>query len=229
LRARLSESFQTKPVLRCMNTSEDILKPDDSELARRGHAGDRKALEELFRRYEKGLYGFVNRFVGGAVDPADVYQEVVLRAIENLDRFNPKLSFRTWLFTLAANHCKNILRSREQRGKFHTPSMRRLGDDSEVDIMETAPDGAPGPDRTTENAEFVDALERELMNLPPPQREVFVLREFNDISFKEIAAILKIPEATARSRMFFAVEQLRVRLRVFSGTGAASARSARGH
>jgi RNA polymerase sigma factor (sigma-70 family) len=108
--------------------------------------------------------------------------------------------------------------------------MRRRSDDSEVDIMESAPDGAPGPDRRTENAEFVDALDRELTNLPRLQREVFVLREFNDFSFKEISAILKIPEATARSRMFLAVERLRVGLRVFSGSaGAPSPRSARRH
>jgi RNA polymerase sigma-70 factor (ECF subfamily) len=212
-----------------MNKSEEIVKPDDSELVRRGHAGDREALEQLFGRYEKGLYGFVTRFVGGAVDPADVYQEVVLRAIENLGRFNPKLSFRTWLFTLAANYCKNILRSREQRGKFHAPSTQRVGDDAEMDIVESAPDSTPGPDRAIENAEFIGALNRELMNLPRPQREVFVLREFNDISFKEIAAILKIPEATARSRMFFAVEHLRVRLRAFSIEGAPKAGAARVH
>jgi RNA polymerase sigma-70 factor (ECF subfamily) len=203
---------------------------DDSDLARRGHAGDREALEELFGRYEKGLYGFIDRHVGGAADPADVYQEVVLRAIENLGRFNPKLSFRTWLFTLAANYCKNVLRSREQRGKFHMPSIRRLGDDSVVDIMESAPDASPGPDRRAENAEFVRALALELMNLPPLQREVFVLREFNGFSFKEIAAILKTPEATARSRMFLAVEYLRVRLRAFSGSaGAPPARAERAH
>jgi RNA polymerase sigma-70 factor (ECF subfamily) len=209
-----------------MNERNTELAPEDSDLALRGRAGERKALEELFGRYENGLYSFVRRLVGGAADPADVYQEVVLRAIENLGRYNPKLSFRTWLFTLAANHCKNILRSREQRGKFHMASMRRIGDDSETDIMESAPDSAPGPDRRTENAEFVDALERELANLPRRQREVFVLREVNDFSFKEIAAVLKIPEATARSRMFLAVEHLRVRLRVFSGTaGVPSARA----
>jgi RNA polymerase sigma-70 factor (ECF subfamily) len=99
-----------------------------------------------------------------------------------------------------------------------------------VDVLESAPDAAPGPDRTTESAEFVDALERELTSLPRLQREVFVLREFNGISFKEIAAILKIPEATARSRMFLAIEHLRVRLRVFSGTAdSPSARAGRGH
>ena len=212
-----------------MNDMNEVLSPDDSDLARRGHAGDRKALEELFGRYEKGLYSFVNRFVGGAADPADVYQEVVLRAIENLGRFNPKLSFGTWLFTLAANYCKNVLRSKEQRGKFHMPSIRRRSDDSEVDVMESAPDGAPGPDRRTEDAEFVDALEHELKNLPRLKREVFVLREYNDFSFKEIAAVLKIPEATARSRMFLAVEHLRVRLRAFSAAAAVpSARAVRG-
>jgi len=209
-----------------MDEMKEVLAPDDSELARRGHAGDRAALEELFGRYEKGLYGFVSRFAGGAADPDDLYQEVVLRAIENLDRFNPKLSFSTWLFTLAANYCKNILRSKEQRGKFHMPSIRRIGDDSEVDVMESASDDAPGPDRAAENAQFMDALERELKSLPPLQREVFVLREFNGISFKEISAILKIPEATARSRMFLAVEHLRVRLRAFSaGADVAAARA----
>jgi RNA polymerase sigma-70 factor (ECF subfamily) len=75
----------------------------------------------------------------------------------------------------------------------------------------------------------MDALERELKSLPPLQREVFVLREFNGIPFKEIAAILKVPEATARSRMFLAVEHLRVRLRIFSPAAGVSAARASGN
>ena len=211
-----------------MNTNEERQMLDDTELVRRGRAGERGALEELFKRYEKGLFGYVRRFLKGAADPSDVYQEIVLRAIENLDRFNPKLNFRTWLFTLAANYCKNVFRSKEQRGKFRMPSMRHAHDDVMIDVTETAPDASPGPDRTLENAEFIEALEHELMNLPHPQREVFILREFNDIPFKEISAILKIPEATARSRMFLAVEYLRVRLREFS-SGRAPAVRERGH
>ncbi|MGD1048445.1 MAG: sigma-70 family RNA polymerase sigma factor [Candidatus Krumholzibacteriaceae bacterium] len=212
-----------------MNNSEDRANQDDADLVRRGRAGDRGALEALFGHYEGALFGFISRFVRGAAEPSDVYQEIVLRAIENIDRYNPKLSFRTWLFTLAANHCKNILRSREQRGKFRAASVQRLGEDGEVDVIETARDASAGPDEAAENTEFVQALERELQNLPPRQREVFILREFNDISFREIAAILKIPEATARSRMFFAIDYLRVRLREFSAGGVSSSRSARGH
>ncbi|HVO76487.1 MAG TPA: sigma-70 family RNA polymerase sigma factor, partial [Candidatus Bathyarchaeia archaeon] len=140
-----------------------------------------------------------------------------------------KLSFKTWLYTLAANYCKNVLRSRQQRGKFRAASMQRFADDEEVDVVETARDSSPRPDQDVENAEFREALDRELMNLPEPQREVFVLREINDISFKEIAAILKIPEATARSRMFLAVDYLRVRLRDFSAAGRASSRGTRKH
>jgi len=212
-----------------MNHSEDIRLLDDAELVRRGHAGDRRALEALFERYERGLFGFISRFVRGAADPSDVYQEVVLRAIENLGRFNPKLSFKTWLFTLAANHCKNILRSRAQRGKFHASAVHHVNEDNEIDLVEAARDGSPGPDRALETNEFVEALERELMNLPPQQREVFILREFNDIPFKEIAAILRVPEATARSRMFLAVEYLRVRLREYSGRGGVSSRAGERH
>jgi RNA polymerase sigma-70 factor (ECF subfamily) len=200
-----------------MRKVEDRSGLDEAELVRRGHAGDRSSLAELFRRYERGLFAFVSRFVGGAAEPADVYQEIVLRAIENIHRFNPNLSFRTWLFTLAANYCKNVLRSREQRGKFHAAAVKRSRDDTEVDVIETAPDASPGPDLAAEHSEFISALERELSNLPAAQREVFILREFNDIPFKEISSILKIPEATARSRMFLALEYLRVRLREFGG------------
>jgi RNA polymerase sigma-70 factor, ECF subfamily len=190
---------------------------DDSELAVRGHAGDAQALEELLRRHERELFGFIRRFVGGVAEPSDIYQEIVIRIIENLDRYNPKLNFRTWMFTLAANYCKNVLRSKERRGRFHAPAIRRSGDDESIDVIEGAESSSPGPDAAAENAEFLTALDRELQNLPGPQREVFILREFNDVPFKEIAAILKIPEATARSRMFLALDYLRVRLREFSG------------
>ena len=210
-----------------MNRVEDGSGLDEAGLARRGREGDRAALESLFKLHERGLYAFVSRFVGGAADASDVYQDIVLRAIENIQRFNPNLSFRTWLYTLAANHCKNVLRSREQRGKFRMPSLKRSRSDEEIDVVATAPDASPGPDRAAEGSEFVRALERELMNLPPAQRHVFVLREYNGVSFKEISSILKIPEATARSRMYLAVEYLRVRLRAFAG--ADSGRRAEGN
>jgi RNA polymerase sigma-70 factor (ECF subfamily) len=197
------------------------------DLVERGRAGDREALEELFKRYEKGLYGFVRRFVQGAAEPMDVYQEVLLRAIENLHRYNVELSFRTWLFTLAANYCKNILRTRRQRGKFRGSSVRRLKDDVFVNVLERTADGAPEPDRAVEGAEFMEALEKELMNLPAEQREVFILREFNGIPFKEISTILNIPAATARSRMFLAIEHLRARLKQFSTGGTTGARARR--
>ncbi len=203
-----------------MNMAEQTTGLDEAELVRRGHAGDREALQELLRMHERGLYAFVNRFVGGAAEAADVYQDIVLRAIENIHRYNPNLSFRTWLYTLAANYCKNVLRSRGQRGKFRMPAFRRSGHGDEIDVLATAPDPAPGPDRAAESSEFLRALERELMNLPAAQREVFVLREFNGVPFREISSILKIPEATARSRMYLAVEYLRVRLRAFAGAEA---------
>jgi RNA polymerase sigma-70 factor (ECF subfamily) len=195
---------------------------NDSELAVRGHAGDSGALEELLGRHERELFGFVRRFVGGAAEADDVYQEIVLRIIENLGRYNPKLNFRTWMFTLAANYCKNVLRSRERRGRFHAPAVRSSGDGRFVDVIETAESGSPSPYAAAETADFLEALDRELQNLPAPQREVFILREFNDIPFKEIATILKIPEATARSRMFLAVDYLRVRLKEYARRSGAS-------
>lgn len=201
----------------------DLASLGDSELAKMGVAGDRNALEELFRRQEIGLFAFVSRFIAGVADPEDVYQEIVLRAIQNMHRFNPNLNFRTWLYTLAANHCKNVLRAHEQRGKFKGPSTKvSSNEEEEIDLIEVAEDGSPWPDRNAESAEFMRALDNELANLPVGEREVFVLREFDGLPFREISSILKIPEATARSRMFLAIERLRTRLKRFAGQGAKS-------
>jgi RNA polymerase sigma-70 factor (ECF subfamily) len=212
-----------------MSDSEERRKLDDAELVRRGRAGDRKAFEELFGRYERGLFSFVRRFVGGSAEPEDVYQEVLLKAMTNIGRYNVNLSFRTWLFTLAANHCKNVLRSRDQRGKFRAPWTRKASDEGEIDVLDIVSSDEPDPEKDVETSEFMGSLERELGSLPPPQREVFILREFNGFSFKEIAAILKVPEATARSRMFLAVDRLRTRLRRFSLAGSSQPRAARRH
>lgn len=199
-----------------MNEMKEGRLESDSELAQRGHGGDTKALEELLRRHQRELFGFIRRFVGGVADPNDVYQEVVLRIIENLKRYNPKMNFRTWMFTLGANYCKNILRSRKSRGRFQAPAVISSGGEESIDVIANAESAVQTPYEAAEESEFMAALERELQNLPALQREVFVLREFNDVPFKEIASILKIPEATARSRMFLAVDYLRVRLRRFS-------------
>lgn len=197
---------------------EELSPVGDAELVKRGRAGDRGALDELFGRYEKGLYAFIQRFVGGVAEPEDVYQEICLKALRNLERFNTRLSFKTWIYTLTANHCKNVLRSRSRRRKIFGPAFSKGSGEVPVDLVESAPDGAPGPDRRIEDGEFIEALNRELRNLPLKQREVFILREYSNLAFKEIARIIRIPEATARSRMFHALEYLRVRLEKFAGT-----------
>jgi RNA polymerase sigma-70 factor (ECF subfamily) len=212
-----------------MNKVDTRVAESDSELAQKGHAGDAKALEELLRRHQKELFGFIRRFVGGVADPSDVYQEVVLRIIENLKRYNPKMNFRTWMFTLAANYCKNVLRSRKSRGRFYAPATRKSGGEESIDVIESAESTAQGPEVAAEHSEFMAALENELQNLPPAQREVFILRQFNDVPFKEIASILKIPEATARSRMFLAMDYLRVRLKRFAAGAGEERRERRDH
>ena len=199
-----------------MNEMEEARVESDSELAQKGHAGNAKALEELLRRHQRELFGFIRRYVGSAADPNDVYQEVVLRIIQNLKRYNPKMNFRTWMFTLAANYCKNVFRSKKSRGRFQAPAVKSSGGEESIDVIATAESAVQTPDTAAENSEFMAALQKELQNLPAPQREVFVLRQFNDVPFKEIASILKIPEATARSRMFLAMDYLRVRLKRFS-------------
>ena len=175
------------------------------ELVRRARQGDTAAFEALMTAHEKKVYGMALRMTGRREDAADVTQEVFLAVWRALPTFRGESSFSSWLFRLTSNACIDHLR-REKRQR--TVPLTRL-DDEDGERPLDLPDPDPGPEERAEQSERRAALRRAVAQLPEDQRAALLLRESGGLSYSEIAAALRVPEGTVKSRIARARLQLR--------------------
>lgn len=176
------------------------MEASDTELIRAYTAGDERAFEELYYRYRRQLYGYLNNLIqsnSGEVD--EVFEETWLRVIDRLSKYRDDGKFSAWLFRIA----RNIFIDRVRRSK---PGLFRTIDDEEAPQV---PAPASMEARAgLENSELGKVIQRALGALPVEQKEVFLLRQ-QDLSFKEIAEIQQCSLNTALSRMRYALNTLR--------------------
>jgi len=177
----------------------------DAELAEAFRDGDDRAFAILFDRYRRPLYLFALKMLGEADAARDLVQDVFLRIWERRGQLNRPESFRSWLFAVARNRCLSHLR--QSRGQV---------------ALDEAPESAlavePGPD-TREVEQDVALLRRALARLTVEHREVLVLREYQELSYREIAAITEATESAVKSRLFKARQALHETLRRASAQG----------
>jgi RNA polymerase sigma-70 factor (ECF subfamily) len=158
----------------------------DEELVGDVADGSEPALEELLGRYERPLKTFLLRNGAGA-DVDDAFQEVWIRVVKGAPGFDRSRRFSSWMFTIAVNCCRDQF---ARRSRMERP-VEAVGEDSHA---------APSADR-------VDA-ERLLGRLEPREREVLVLRYYNDMSEADMSEILAVPRGTIKSRLHSAVSKL---------------------
>jgi RNA polymerase sigma-70 factor (ECF subfamily) len=184
----------------------------DEQLMLAFRMGDARAFEALVQRHRGPVFNFIFRSTGHAARAEDLLQETWLKVIRAAQEYEPRARFATWLYTIARNLCVDSARKESflEIVPLETPLR---GDGVNQPLAESLPDGGPMPDRAAHNAALRPLLEQALMSLPKDQREVFVLREYSGIHFKEIAAVVGISENTVKSRMRYALEGLRKRLR----------------
>lgn len=176
-------------------------------LARAFRRGDASAFDALLVRHERSLYLFCLRFLGDRAAAEDACQEVFLRAVKGLAKWDGRATVKTWLFTIARNHCVDL----QRRGRHRkTESLDRASHEGDVPLVERLP-GPDGerPDRAHARKTLGAAIAEGLAHLPEEQREVFTLREQAGMAFGEIAAVTGVPENTVKSRMRYALEHLR--------------------
>jgi RNA polymerase sigma-70 factor (ECF subfamily) len=149
--------------------------------------GNEPALREPLRRYERPLSHFIYRYTAGR-DVEDLYQETWLRVVRAAARFEPGKRFSTWLFQIAVNLCRDWRRRAPPEATDAADETLAAEDLERVDAG-------------------VDAL-RLLARLPAQQREVLILRYFQDLTEEETAAILECPKGTVKSRMHQALARL---------------------
>lgn len=176
-------------------------------------AGDARAFEALVRRHRTPVFNFILRFVGQRARAEDVLQETWLKVVRSAGEYQAKARFTTWVYTIARNLCVDSARkeSYRQAASLESPVSGVDGEEGRA-LADALPDSGASPERGAYNARLRPLLERALASLPEEQREVFILREYSGIPFKEIADVTGVSENTVKSRMRYALDGLRRRL-----------------
>ncbi|WP_326491785.1 RNA polymerase sigma factor [Myxococcus stipitatus] len=185
----------------------------DERLMLAFQAGDARAFEVLVRRHRTPVFNFILRFVGHRARAEDVLQETWLKVVRSAGEYQAKARFTTWVYTIARNLCVDSARkeSYRQAASLEAPVNGADAEDGRA-LGEALPDAGASPERGAHNARLRPLLERALAGLPDEQREVFILREYSGIPFKDIAEVTGVSENTVKSRMRYALDGLRRRL-----------------
>jgi RNA polymerase sigma-70 factor, ECF subfamily len=178
--------------------------PSDEELVEQFQSGDSSAFDVLVRRWERKVQGAIYRLVGPGEDVRDLSQETLLKAYRGLRTFKKEARFSSWLYQIALNVCRD--RMRRGRGK------------SYVSFDELSETGETGNQRGPSALDLIEArdLSRQVAAavsaLPDEQREVVVLKEYQGLTFLEIAEALDVPLSTVKTRLYRGLGQLRLEL-----------------
>ncbi len=186
----------------------------DDELVERYRNGNAEAFDSLLDRYAKQIYNFIFRMLRNREESEDVLQEVFIRVIKNIGRYEMKGKFKSWVFTIANRLVMSEFRHRSRR---HLLSLdRKLArDESGLTLIDVVADEKYLPDVEAERKELHQKLDEAIQLLPFLQKQVVMMRQFSGFTFKEIAEILGCPLNTVLGRMHYALKNLRQELREF--------------
>ncbi len=180
---------------------------DDATLVAETVAGQTRSFDELIRRHSRKLHAMLFSMLGNDSDAYDVAQEAFLKAFRSLRYFHGRSAFYTWLYAIAANQARNVLRKRK-KDKLYSLDDDENGSPFEKDtrLADTSIEG--DPIRTAQVKDLKTKLYDAIESLSPAHKEVVVLIDIHHMSYSEASAILKISEGTIRSRIFYAHKQL---------------------
>jgi RNA polymerase sigma-70 factor, ECF subfamily len=178
--------------------------PSDEELVERFQSGEASAFDVLVRRWERKVQGAIYRLVGPGEDVRDLSQETLLKAYRGLRTFKKEARFSSWLYQIALNVCRD--RMRRGRGKTY------VSFDELAETGETAGEVGPSALDLIEARDLSRQVAAAVAALPEEQREVVVLKEYQGLTFLEIAEALDVPLSTVKTRLYRGLGQLRQQL-----------------
>lgn len=148
--------------------------------------------------------GFIARYINDRDSAEDLAQETFVRIFKASPRYKPgQAHFKTWMYHIAANLCKNELRNRGRRNRYRVDNVvEGKGDSERIDLIESAPaDAAFQPEVALERKELHDAIQSAIAELPEQYRVPLVLRDLQGLSYDEISETLKLRSGTTKSRI----------------------------
>jgi RNA polymerase sigma-70 factor (ECF subfamily) len=181
-----------------VNDAPDAPEAAEAGVIAKAVAGDQRSFERLIARWDGEILNLAYRLTGSREDAHDVRQEAFIRAYRALARFDGRCRFSTWMFGIVVNLCRDRHRSLAAR--------RRL---LEGVALERPAGEAGCPDDPALAGEMREVVRSAVMNLPPDEREVLVLRHYHQMPLSDVAALLGVPSTTARSRMNRALGRMR--------------------
>jgi RNA polymerase sigma-70 factor (ECF subfamily) len=184
----------------------------DEELMEAYREGNARAFEHLLRRHQRPVLNFIYRHVGVESVAEELLQEVFLRIIKGAASYKRTAKFTTWLYTIARNLCVDQSRRAKHRQHVSLDQPVKRGETDGARLGDMVANGGPAVDRQAIGRELQQRMERAIADLADEQREVFLMREYAGLPFKEIAEIMGCPENTVKSRMRYALERLRQEL-----------------
>ena len=175
----------------------------DQQLVERAQKGDTRAFDLLVLKYQGRVANLVSRYVSNSAEVEDVTQEAFIKAYRALPKFRGDSAFYTWLYRIAANAAKNYLVALGRR-----PSSDQVIDEGEYFDLPGRLKDHESPDAVLMGMELEQAVSSAIDTLPDELRAALTLREFEGLSYEEIAEILGCPIGTVRSRIFRAREAI---------------------
>lgn len=177
--------------------------------------GSSRALARLLSRHKDGLLSFIYSVVRDRHLAEDIFQETFLKVYRQAFRFDPERRFKTWLYAVALNLCRDELK--RLRRHPHVSLDAAAAADAEGETgprpLDRLQDGKPGPSETAWERELEGILRLKLDRLSPPHREVVLMSRLLGLKSEEIAEVLGVPAGTVRSRLHYALIELRAELK----------------
>jgi len=171
----------------------------------RARSGDSDAFRLLVEQHSRAIFRLAFRMTGNEEDAEDVVQETFLRAYRQLDKYEARSSFSTWLYRIASNYSLDLIRMRKR----HEDKRERGSAVDDRDILQSIPVDSPGPDRLLYGSQVKDRVNAALNELSAQERTAFVLRHFEGHSIQEIGEALGTGANATKHSIFRAVQKLR--------------------
>ncbi|XAM01334.1 sigma-70 family RNA polymerase sigma factor [Phycisphaeraceae bacterium D3-23] len=163
------------------------------------------ALQVLVKRYEQELFHFLIRFSGNRASAEDLFQEAFLQVHLSAGTFDASKRFKPWLFTIAANKARDLLRKQKRQRAVPLSALIDATSESGSSFIDLLEAEIPLPDERADDAEIGELIRAVVDEMPDHLKEVLLLAYFNHFAYKEIADMLGIPLGTVKSRLHAAV------------------------
>ena len=186
----------------------------DESLIKEFLSGDQEAFTKLVQKYETPLLSFLVRYMGDLHEAEEVFQEVFLRVYKNTERFDLSKKFKAWVYSIAVNCARTALK----RKKNDPLLARAQSTETDLSVLEGRAGEEYSPSTKHDSKEAGNLIRNAVLSLPRRQREVFLLFQYQGLSYEEIARVLGRPLGTVKSQMHYAVISLKEKLKDVVGS-----------